>query len=91
LLGIYRTKYFMSFSVLNITLKEKHLFLDFQGGNHTVFDYFFDKYYQGLCVYAFRMLKTNSEAEDLVQDFFVWILESRTRLLNPALIQNTGY
>jgi RNA polymerase sigma-70 factor, ECF subfamily len=70
----------MSFSGLNNTLSEKQLFLDFQGGNHTVFDYFFDKYYQGLCVYAYRMLKSNSEAEDLVQDFFVRILENRTTI-----------
>jgi len=68
----------MSFSSLNNTNNEKQLFLDFQGGNHTIFDYFFDKYYQGLCVYAYRMLKSNTEAEDLVQDFFVRILEHRT-------------
>jgi RNA polymerase sigma-70 factor, ECF subfamily len=80
LLENYRTKKFMSFSGLNNTLSEKQLFLDFQGGNHTVFDYFFDKYYQGLCVYAYRMLKSNSEAEDLVQDFFVRILENRTTI-----------
>jgi len=80
LLGTSRTKYFMSFSGLNNTVKEKQLFLDFQGGNHTIFDYFFDKYYQGLCVYAYRMLKSNSEAEDLVQDFFVRILENRATI-----------
>ena len=33
---------------LNNTVKEKKLFLEFQGGNLAVFDYFFDKYYQGL-------------------------------------------
>lgn len=44
LFGIYRMSDIMSFSVLNITVKEKELFLDFQGGNHAVFDYFFDKY-----------------------------------------------
>jgi RNA polymerase sigma-70 factor (ECF subfamily) len=77
LLGTYRTKNFMSFSNPNNTINEKQLFLEFQGGNHAVFDYFFDKYYQGLCVYAYRMLKSNSEAEDLVQDFFVRILENR--------------
>ena len=80
MLGIYRTKYFMSFSILNNTINEKQLFLDFQGGNHTVFDYFFDKYYQGLCVYAYRMLKSNTEAEDLVQDFFVRILENHATI-----------
>lgn len=57
--------------------KEKQLFLDFQGGSKSVFDYFFDKYYQGLCVYAYRMLKSKSEAEDVVADLFVRILENR--------------
>ena len=80
LLGICRTKYFMSLSGLNNTIKEKQLFHDFQNGNHAVFDFFFDKYYQGLCVYAYRMLKSNSEAEDLVQDFFVRILEHRATI-----------
>lgn len=68
---------FMSSSDLNIALKEKQLFLDFQGGRQAVFDYFFDKYYAGLCVYAYRMLKSKSEAEDIVEDFFVRILETR--------------
>lgn len=80
LLGIYRIPKFMSYSNQDNTIKEKKLFLDFQGGNQVSFDYFFDKYYQGLCVYAYRILKSNSEAEDLVQDFFVRILENRTTI-----------
>jgi len=70
----------MFYSNQDITIKEKKLFLDFQGGNQVSFDYFFDKYYQGLCVYAYRILKSNSEAEDLVQDFFVRILENRATI-----------
>lgn len=70
----------MTASGQNITQREKQLFLDFQAGNHAVFDYFFDKYYQGLCVYAYRILKSSSEAEDLVQDFFVRILENRKNI-----------
>ena len=67
----------MSSQGLHNILEEKKLFLDFQGGSQVCFDYFFEKYYQSLCVYAFKMLKTNSEAEDLVQDFFVRLLEKR--------------
>ncbi|MCK9640293.1 MAG: RNA polymerase sigma-70 factor [Prolixibacteraceae bacterium] len=70
----------MPSSVLDITTKEKQFFLDFQRGENFIFNYFFDKYYQGLCVYAFRMIKSNSEAEDLVQDFFVRILENRKNI-----------
>ena len=70
----------MSSSGLNTVFQEKQLFLDFQEGRQVVFDYFFDKYYQGLCVYAYRMLKSKSEAEDIVEDFFVRILENRKNI-----------
>lgn len=67
----------MSSLGVNTVLHEKQLFLDFQEGNKAVFDYFFDRYYPGLCVYAYRMLKSKSEAEDIVCDFFVRLLETR--------------
>jgi RNA polymerase sigma-70 factor (ECF subfamily) len=70
----------VSNSNLDIVLKEKQLFQDFQAGNLAVFDYFFDRYYQGLCIYAHRLLKSTSEAEDLVEDFFVRILENRKNI-----------
>jgi len=76
-------KYFlliMSEPQLKNNQREKQLFLDFQDGNKANFDFFFDKYYQGLCVYAFRILKSKSEAEDIVEDFFVRILENRTNI-----------
>lgn len=65
---------------LNTISQEKKLFLDFQNESPDMFDYFFEKYYQGLCVYAYRMLKSKTEAEDLVQDFFVRILENRKNI-----------
>lgn len=71
----------MSSTDQNTIQKEKKLFLDFKNGKQKSFDYFFEKYYQGLCVYAFRILKSNSEAEDLVQDFFVRLLENRKTIL----------
>lgn len=78
----------MPSSGLNTTLKEKQLFLDFQGGDHAIFDYFFDKYYKGLCVYAYRMLKSNTEAEDLVQEFFVRILENRRNIFIDTSVKS---
>lgn len=74
------THQLMSSSGSNTVLQEKQLFLDFQGGRQAFFDYFFDKYYQGLCVYAFRIVKSKSEAEDIVGDFFVRILENRKNI-----------
>ncbi|MEK7719434.1 MAG: RNA polymerase sigma-70 factor [Bacteroidota bacterium] len=78
----------MSSSSLSIVLKEKQLFLDFQGGRQVIFNYFFDKYYQGLCIYAYRMLKSTPEAEDLVQDFFVHILENRENITIESCVKS---
>ena len=70
----------MSDQNLSIVLREKQFFLDFQEGKIAKFDYFFEKYYAGLCVYAFHMLKSKSNAEDLVQEFFVRLLENRKKI-----------
>lgn len=78
----------MGLTLFDISKNEKQLFLDFQQGNASLFDYFFDKYYQGLCVYAYRMIKSNSEAEDLVQDFFVRILENRKNIFIDSSVKS---
>ena len=70
----------MTTSKPDIDLKENLLFADFQRGHLALFDYFFDKYYQGLCVYASRLLKSTTDAEDLVEEFFVRILENRKNI-----------
>lgn len=69
-------------------MNERQLFIDFQRGSQEVFDYFFEKYYPGLCVYAYRILKSNTEAEDLVQDFFVRLLENRGNLRIESSIKS---
>lgn len=74
--------------VSDILKKEKQLFYEFQQGNSVLFDYFFDKYYQGLCVYAFRLLKSEAEAEDLVQDFFVRILENQKHIFIDSSVKS---
>lgn len=74
--------------VSDILMKEKQLFLDFQQGNSSLFDYFFDKYYQGLCVYAYRILKSETDAEDLVQDFFVRILENHKHIFIDSSVKS---
>ena len=75
------TKSFVAKSDPDTIEKEKQLFLDFQAGKLVVFDYFFDKYYQGLCVYAYHFLKSTEESEDIVSDFFVRILENRKNIV----------
>ena len=60
-----------------IERNDNALFKDFQRGRNVLFDYFFDKYYQGLCVYAYKMVLSRSPSEDIVQDFFIKLWEDR--------------
>ncbi|WP_163718672.1 RNA polymerase sigma-70 factor [Mangrovibacterium lignilyticum] len=61
---------------------------DFQKGNDRLFDYFFDKYYQGLCVYAYKILNSHDKAEDVVQEFFVKIWDKRESLMISSSVKS---
>lgn len=49
-------------------------------GNTVVFKQVFMSYYEGLCRYAYTILKNAEEAEDVVQSMFVKIWEKREEL-----------
>lgn len=72
----------------DLILMEKRVFCEFQEGDMSRFDYFFDKYYQGLCVYAYHILKSESDAEDLVQDFFVRLIENRKKITISSSVKS---
>lgn len=60
--------------------RELNLFRDFKAGQARIYDYFFERYYQGLCVYACRLVGSESVSKDLVQDFFLRFWENRRTL-----------
>jgi len=62
-------------------INDNILFKDFQNGKYYLFEYFFNKYYPGLCVYACRMIQSKSSAEDIVQDFFIKLWEDKNDLV----------
>ncbi|MGV8090550.1 MAG: RNA polymerase sigma-70 factor [Mangrovibacterium sp.] len=62
-------------------INDNTLFKDFQNGKYYLFEYFFNKYYPGLCVYACRMVQSKSSAEDIVQDFFIRLWEDKNNLV----------
>lgn len=63
-----------------IKAKELSLFEQFKAGNNRIFDYFFERYYQGLCVYAAKIVESEMVSKDIVQDFFVRFWENRKTL-----------
>lgn len=67
---------------------DEELFQDFLLGNNELFSYFFDKYYNGLCVYAFKMVASKSYAEDIVQDLFVKLWEDRKKIIIQVSVKS---
>lgn len=57
--------------------KELELFEKLKEGQKKAFDYFFERYYQGLCVYSDKIIGSESVSKDIVQDFFVRLWEKR--------------
>lgn len=71
-----------------IERNDNALFKDFQRGRNDLFDYFFDKYYQGLCVYAYKIVLSRSSSEDIVQDFFIKLWEDRKTLTIESSVKS---
>ncbi|MGD9556007.1 MAG: RNA polymerase sigma-70 factor [Mangrovibacterium sp.] len=59
--------------------RELDLFNQFKAGRNEFFSYFFDRYYQGLCVYAAKLTGNEQASKDIVQDFFLRIWENRRK------------
>ena len=60
--------------------KELNLFKKLKEGNDQAFQYFFERYYQGLCVFAVKIVGAEQVSKDIVQDFFVRFWETRERI-----------
>jgi len=62
-------------------VNELFLYEEMKKGREYAFDYFFNYYYAGLCVYAQKIISfPEQEAKDIVQDVFVKFWNDRTRL-----------
>lgn len=60
--------------------RELQLFAEMKLGNKESFNYFFDYYYSGLCIYANKYTGDLSASEEIVQDIFVRFWEKRQRI-----------
>jgi RNA polymerase sigma-70 factor (ECF subfamily) len=61
-------------------LSDKELWASLQTGSHEAFEEIYNRYWQRLYVHAFKMLKDESEAADLIQDLFISLWEKRSDL-----------
>ena len=67
-------------------MEERYLILGLKSNDKIVFDYIFNHYYSGLCVYSLRYISDKAIIEDLVQDLFVSLWIKSTQLdINTSL------
>ena len=59
---------------------ENELFRKLKNSDVNSFDMLFHKYYGYLCVYATKIVLDNDAAEEIVQDVFVKIWETRSQI-----------
>jgi len=63
-----------------MTLNETETFRLMCRGDESAFEYFFRKYYKRLLGYSIEMLKDSVAAEEIVEDLFAHIWETRARI-----------
>ena len=54
--------------------------VSFRNGDEGAFRYYYDLYYNALCLFGLRMLKEEEVAEDIVQDVFVNLWKASDRV-----------
>lgn len=68
--------------------EEKDLFEKIKKSDEKAFETLFHSYYRYLCLYATKILKNDSAAEEIVQDFFVKFWEKREHIFVETSIKS---
>jgi RNA polymerase sigma-70 factor (ECF subfamily) len=70
---------------------DQQIIQDIRGGKEGPFRELFNTYYEGLCQYAFTILRDMDEAEDIVQAMFIKIWEKRQSLIITHTVKSYLY
>ena len=70
---------------------DQQIIQDIREGKEGPFRELFDTYYEGLCQYAFTILRDMDEAEDIVQAMFIKIWEKRQSLIITHTVKSYLY
>ncbi len=76
---------------MHITKTEEKKFVSFQKGEERGFDFFFNEYYACLSFFAFKILRHDAEAQDVVSDSFVKLWERRKMIDKTGSIKSYLY
>ncbi len=76
---------------MHVTKTEEKKFVSFWKGEERGFDFFFNEYYACLSFFAFKILRDDAEAQDVVSDSFVKLWERREMIVKTGSIKSYLY
>lgn len=76
---------------MQVTKKEEKKFVSFQKGEEKGFEFFFNEYYACLSFFAFKILKDDAAAQDVVSDSYIKLWEKREIIDKPSSVKSYLY
>lgn len=76
---------------MQVTKTEEKKFVSFQKGEQKGFEFFFNEYYSCLSFFAYKILKDDAAAQDVVSDSFVKLWERRGMIDKPGSVKSYLY
>ena len=73
---------------MEVVISEKLLWKNFTAGDHRSFHLLFDKYWEPLFQYAYRIIQNKEDAEEAVQELFIHIWNKRAAI--PAELHSVS-
>jgi RNA polymerase sigma-70 factor (ECF subfamily) len=69
-------------------IEERKLILRLSEGDKTAFEILFRHYYPGLVIYASKFVQDRSEAEEIVQEFFIRLWEKHHKIKSSSTLKS---
>ncbi|MGC9342073.1 MAG: RNA polymerase sigma-70 factor [Bacteroidales bacterium] len=69
-------------------IEESKLILMLSEGDKTAFEILFKHYYPGLVIYASKFVQDRSEAEEIVQEFFIRLWEKHHKIKSSSTLKS---
>jgi RNA polymerase sigma-70 factor (family 1) len=69
------------FTRIMVKKTDNEIFAEIRSGSKDAFEFFFLKYYENLCTYAYGILRDKYSSEEVVQEMFIKLWENRQSLI----------
>src|SRR5216117_2728620 len=75
----------------DVDARDRAWILRLRGGDYSAFDAMFSAYADPLAAYVYGLLNSREDAQEIVQDLFLWVWEHRDRWDVPGQLRTYFY